>query len=129
MSNCVMQGSLLQAGCLSVSGCESDCLLLLSPTSGVSYKSLKTVDFSQASSQPARGFQHFKRPNFLFQERARTWLPRHSPVITLHALHKSCKICPWLHGKSLFCLLPQEDNNFRRKKKSFLKNVRKSGLI
>lgn len=48
--------------------CESDCLLLLSSASVVSYKSLKIVVFSQASSQPARGFQHFKRPKFCFKK-------------------------------------------------------------
>lgn len=51
----------------------------------------------------------------LFQERASIWLPWHSPVITLHTLHKSCKICSWLHSRSLFCLLPEEDNNLGEK--------------
>lgn len=76
---------------------------------------------------PITGFQHFKRQYIIFfQETLRMWLPRHSPVITLHALHRSWKFCARLYSKSLLCQLPEGDNNLRRKKKSFLKNVRKS---
>lgn len=67
--------------------CESDCLLLLSSASGVSYKSLKTVDFSQASSQPARGFQHLKRPKFRFKKRPESGY--HDIPQSLHYMHRT----------------------------------------
>lgn len=127
MSNCVMQNSLLQAGCFPETLVASQAVCYCFPPQ-VEFltnpwkqcRSLRHLAYLQ------EGFSTSEDHKFLFWERTRTWLTRHSPVITLCALHKSCKICPWLHSKSLFCLLPKEDNNFRRKKKSFLKNVRKS---
>ena len=126
MSNCVMQGSLLQAGCLPETLLVSQTVCYCFPPQvefltnpWKQWEDLKHLVYLQ------EGFSVSKDHKFLFQERTRTWLPRHSPVITLRALHKSCNICPWLHSKSLFCLLLEEDN-FRRKNKSFLKNVRKS---
>lgn len=131
MSNSVTQSSLLQAGCLPETLVASQTVCYCFPPQ-VEFLTNLWIQwrFPRHLVYLQEGFSTSKDHKFLFQERTRTWLPRHSPVITLCALHKPWKICPWLHSKSLFFLLPEEDNNFRRKKEILPEECQEiSGLI